>query len=112
MRPTRRREARLTTRASLDVDSTSSAATRARRFARDTLRGWQLTTVELEVELVTTELVTNAVLHGTPPILLELRYEQRVVRVEVADSSPARPLLPTVEADSMTGRGLALVGSI
>lgn len=60
--------------------------------------------------LCTSELVTNAVLHATPPIELEVLLSQRRLRVAVYDGSrddvaPRRP----VRNDTTSGRGLAMV---
>ncbi len=99
-------------RAVCDVEFNGFAATRARRFARDTVKAWRLLDVALEVEMVATELVTNAVLHGAPPVSLELAHDGDVLRVAVKDGSAAVPVVVRAAADAMTGRGLALVGSL
>ena len=99
-------------RAICDVEYSGYAATRARRFARDTVAAWRLSDIVLEVEMVTTELVTNAVLHGAPPISLELAHHGDVLRISVRDNSATAPVVTHAAADAMTGRGLALVGSL
>ena len=50
-----------------------------------------------DVVLVTSELVTNAVLHGSPPVGLLARAGSRWLRVEVHDHSSAMPVgkMPT-----------------
>ena len=64
------------------------------------------------VELVVTELITNAVLHGTAPlgmVVAALPGEEHRVRVEVSDGSRVLPVRPLPSTEGMTGRGLALV---
>ena len=61
------------------------------------------------VELLVTELVTNAVKHGDDPIRVELEWDGEAVWVTVEDGCAAMPALmaPPPEADG--GRGLLLV---
>jgi hypothetical protein len=61
------------------------------------------------VLLVASELTTNAVLHGAPPIELGARVAPHVVRVEVADGSPNLPHPRHYGTAAVTGRGLAIV---
>jgi anti-sigma regulatory factor (Ser/Thr protein kinase) len=57
----------------------------APRAARDALRQWEL---HAEADVVVSELVTNAILHGAPPVhLLALRTPE-FVHVEVLDARP------------------------
>ena len=67
-------------------------------------------------ELGVSELVTNALLHGEPPIQVRVRGTVEHPRIEVRDSSLEAPILPTAtemdENDELLltyGRGLALV---
>ncbi len=57
------------------------------------------------------ELVTNALLHGAPPITVAVRGTVEHPRIEVSDGSP-RPPAVTTDRDglSTTGRGLSIVG--
>jgi hypothetical protein len=57
----------------------------APRAARDALRHWAL---NAEADVVVSELVTNAILHGAPPVhLLALRTPE-FVHVDVLDARP------------------------
>lgn len=67
-------------------------------------------------ELGVSELVTNALLHGEPPIQVRVRGTVQHPRIEVRDSSLEAPVLPTAsemdEHDELLltyGRGLSLV---
>jgi anti-sigma regulatory factor (Ser/Thr protein kinase) len=67
-------------------------------------------------ELGVSELVTNALLHGEPPIQVRVRGTVEHPRIEVRDSSLEAPVLPTAtEMDERDGhlvtygRGLSLV---
>ena len=67
-------------------------------------------------ELAVSEVVTNALLHGAPPIIVRVRGTREHPRVEVRDSSSDPPALQTVGApdddDSVLltfGRGLDIV---
>jgi anti-sigma regulatory factor (Ser/Thr protein kinase) len=67
-------------------------------------------------ELALSEVVTNAILHGRPPMTVRLRGTVDHPRVEVRDRSQDPPSLPRVEADpealdglTTFGRGLSIV---
>ena len=85
------------------------AATQARRFARifSAERGLP-DPVAADLELVVTELVTNAIRHGDPPIDVELNLTDSVVRGQVLDGSPAPPALNPCP-DDRGGFGLTIV---
>ena len=63
--------------------------------------------------LLVSELATNAIRHGTPPIRLSLRLDRDRhrdrLRVEVTDCSPSLPELGHPEPDQTNGRGLQIV---
>ncbi len=82
----------------------------ARRHVREVMPASE---VREDVELVVTELVTNAVLH-TPSGDVELRVEQlpEAVRVEVEDAGHGMPVAVRESTTAMTGRGLALVAAL
>jgi anti-sigma regulatory factor (Ser/Thr protein kinase) len=104
-----------------------AAAAAARRFVRDTLRSWDLTSngddrdgrnaLVDDAVLLTSELVTNAVLHAGTPVQVTCRLlgdgPDRSLEIAVLDRCPAqlRPDLPhTVgeAAERTNGRGLQL----
>lgn len=61
------------------------------------------------VLLLTSELVTNAVRHGTGPISVHVAWDDEEVRVEVEDLSLGRPVLRAMDPEAPNGRGLILV---
>ncbi|WP_036331940.1 ATP-binding SpoIIE family protein phosphatase [Microbispora sp. ATCC PTA-5024] len=80
----------------------------ARRFVRSTLGTWGLGALADSTQLIVSELVTNALKHGWPPIELRL-LRGRTLVCEVADGSPATPAPRSATADEDTGRGLQLI---
>jgi anti-sigma regulatory factor (Ser/Thr protein kinase) len=64
--------------------------TRARQWVRDAVSSSTLGAVDPEaVALVTSELVTNALMHANQPFDVTIDLENDRVRVEVWDSSPS-----------------------
>lgn len=62
-----------------------------------------------DLALVVTELVTNAVRHGSPPVEVEIDTCGHCITVVVADASAVRPLQRAAGDDDEGGRGLLLV---
>ncbi|MCW2797615.1 MAG: ATP-binding region, ATPase domain protein [Nocardioides sp.] len=66
-------------------------------------------------ELAVSEVVTNALLHGDPPIHVRVRGTREHPRVEVRDGSTERPAMPVTHPDDdddlllTFGRGLSIV---
>jgi anti-sigma regulatory factor (Ser/Thr protein kinase) len=82
----------------------------ARRFVRDVLMSRQVPdTVVDTVELLTSEVVTNAILHGQSGPQLAVTVEGSVVRVAVQDRSPALPVRRLTHLDDVSGRGVVIV---
>ena len=90
------------------------SAAKARSLVASALRRWGRADLVDDVRLVTSELVTNAVLHAAgSDIELVVLMTDRAIRVEVHDAvagaSPARRVSTTADT---TGRGLALVEAL
>jgi anti-sigma regulatory factor (Ser/Thr protein kinase) len=110
-----------------------AAAAAARRFVRDTLRSWELAgewggpgepaewtqrdALVDDAVLLTSELVTNAVLHAGTPVQVTCRLlgdlSDGAVEIAVLDRRPVqlrpdRPHTPAEAAERTNGRGLQL----
>lgn len=77
-------------------------------LARKTLTTWNLAPLIDDVELLVSELTTNALLHATGPISLHLVFCDHLL-CEVGDDEPTPPTPRHPLPSSETGRGLALV---
>jgi anti-sigma regulatory factor (Ser/Thr protein kinase) len=90
-----------------------SSVERARAFVVDTLSGWKADR-HLEVAtLLTSELVTNVVLHaGCDEMSLRVRLDDARLRVEVLDESPQLPTRTGTGNVMARGRGLTLVDAL
>jgi anti-sigma regulatory factor (Ser/Thr protein kinase) len=97
--------------AELTLDAATESVPVARRFARISLAGFSHDLVG-DVELVVAELVTNAALHGEPPVVMSIAASPEGVRVEVEDGGRALPIEVVQSSDAMTGRGLTLVAAL
>jgi anti-sigma regulatory factor (Ser/Thr protein kinase) len=87
------------------------APARARKLCADACREWHLDPLVDVCMLLASELVTNAVVHGTGSVELEIRSDGRRLLVAVGQGGPV-PELPEPRMsppDAVTGRGLAIV---
>ncbi|MER5911215.1 ATP-binding protein [Streptomyces sp. NPDC001982] len=85
----------------------------ARRALRELLRHWGKPGRSEIAELLTSELVTNALVHTDHDAVLTAVVGPRGLRVEVRDFVARRPRLCAPDADEGThGRGLVLVQSL
>ena len=84
----------------------------ARRFARDALAGSPEGVIEV-AQLLTSELVTNAMEHGSGVVRVSLDRADGILRVRVKDGSPLRPVMrQPLNLEETRGRGLLLVASL
>jgi anti-sigma regulatory factor (Ser/Thr protein kinase) len=83
----------------------------ARTLVRAELAGCTETTVTT-AELMVSELVTNAVVHGGTPIRVELEHGDHTVRAMVTDGGNDLPVLRHPERSSEHGRGLMIVSTL
>lgn len=84
----------------------------ARTLVRDRLEGWHLGEETIEAtELIVSELITNAVRYGTPPLQLRLLLD-RTLTCEVHDTSPVVPHLRHARTVDEGGRGLFIVSQL
>ena len=90
-----------------------ASAGAARRFVRDVLMTRRVgDRVAETVELLTSELVTNAVIHARSPAELLVSVGDGVVRVEVCDNDASPPTRRARDLESTSGRGIAIVAEL
>ena len=65
-----------------------------------------------DATLLVSELVTNAVQHGGPPVVLAVDCAETALHVRVRDGSPALPVPREAVADAETGRGFVLLDAL
>jgi anti-sigma regulatory factor (Ser/Thr protein kinase) len=88
------------------------AAGQARRLVQERLAEWGLTALCDTALLLTTELVTNVLLHTTSEPRVTISRSGTGVRVAVADDSAVVPSLRRPSQGATTGRGVRLVLSL
>ena len=88
-----------------DALSVRAARREVARFFAGVLGGRQLE----GLLLATSEVVTNAVEHGSPPIALIIERTDDRARVEVHDGSPLRPRAGQPLPTDVRGRGMVIV---
>lgn len=97
-------------RARLDLDSEPGNVRVARSFVANSLTLWDCEDPDRIIELLTSEVVTNAVRYARGSIRLEaVLVDDSVVRVETTDQVPTIPVVQSSDSLSEGGRGLVLV---
>jgi PAS domain S-box-containing protein len=97
--------------AAWDVAADAAVVARLRAQSGRTLVSWGLGEAVFVTELVVSELVTNAIRYGGPPIQLRLIYDQ-VLTCEVSDASSTAPHMRRARSFDEGGRGLLLVAQL
>ncbi|MEW2491567.1 SpoIIE family protein phosphatase [Streptomyces sp. NPDC048411] len=97
--------------ATWDVPSEPAAVAQTRKNALNQLTAWGLEELALVTELVVSELVTNAIRYGQPPIQLRLIHDRSLI-CEVSDNSSTAPHLRRARVHDEGGRGLLLVAHL
>lgn len=86
-----------------------SAAAAARWHVAEALADWPSSD---DAVLVASELVTNAVDHGRPPVRLRVVRTDAAAVIEVTDAGHGTPEPRSAGAHEARGRGLSLVASL
>jgi anti-sigma regulatory factor (Ser/Thr protein kinase) len=95
----------------LPGDVTTPAA--ARRFVRTALESVDSDPVVIETaELLTDELVTNAIVHAGSKSYLFIRAAKGVVRIEITDPDDRLPSMAAPDTEALSGRGLVIVNGL
>ncbi|MER6500281.1 SpoIIE family protein phosphatase [Streptomyces sp. NPDC001455] len=95
-----------------DIPAEPSAVASARQHAADQLAAWGLDEAVFTTELVVSELVTNAIRYGSPPIQLRLLFHDHTLICEVSDTSSTAPHMRRARVLDENGRGLLLVAQL
>ncbi|MFJ8693766.1 SpoIIE family protein phosphatase [Streptomyces roseolilacinus] len=93
------------------LEPEDAAPSRARRLARRALARWGLEELNDSVELLVSEVVTNAVRYASRPVTLRL-LRTETLRCEVGDDSPQLPRQRRARDTDEDGRGLFLVNRL
>ncbi|MFE4970916.1 SpoIIE family protein phosphatase [Kitasatospora sp. NPDC056651] len=97
--------------ATLPLTGDHAMVAHSRRFTRETLAAWGLDALADWAELLTSELITNALVHAGSPTQLRL-FCNRVLTVEVADQEPEVPRIRRARSEDEGGRGIHLVNEL
>lgn len=95
------------TSAHLNVPDGTTSIGPARRWVDDILEdGGASLEARRTAMLLTSELVTNAVQHASPPVGVDVTIDRGVIRIEVGDGSPELPQVRYPEPHETGGRGM------
>lgn len=96
----------------LELPARAASAREARRWVSSLLGRWHVTGLADQVELLTTELVTNALLHAGTTMTLRAERSGAGVRLEVEDGSAVVPVRRLYSPTATTGRGTRLLDAL
>ena len=99
----------LRTREVAAIEHSPRGPAQARRVVAECAQRLGLDEQGHDLVLVVSEMVTNAVRHGAPPVHLEVVADADAVMVAVVDGSARWPEPRVAEDDAEGGRGMALV---
>ncbi|MFD9396000.1 SpoIIE family protein phosphatase [Streptomyces sp. NPDC060000] len=97
--------------ATWEIDTDPAAVADARKKAVGRLEAWGLTDASFVTELIVSELVTNAIRHGEPPVQLRLIHDRNLI-CEVSDGGGTAPHMRRARTYDEGGRGLLLVAQL
>lgn len=95
----------------LNLPNDPAAVADARAWAGRLLATWDLDELTFVTELAVSELVTNAIRYGHPPIQLRVLRDTTLI-VEVSDTNSTAPHLRRAQVFDEGGRGLMLVAQL
>ncbi|MGH9090411.1 MAG: ATP-binding protein [Acidimicrobiales bacterium] len=97
-------------RAGIDLAAVPESVRAARAFMASMLDVWSCDDMDRVVELLTSEIVSNAVRHASGPIRVEAALgDDGSLRVAATDDHPAAPALRDADPEAEGGRGIRLV---
>jgi anti-sigma regulatory factor (Ser/Thr protein kinase) len=95
--------------AAMSLARSTASVSEARRFVATTLADWRCPVLVDDTQLIVSELVTNAVVHGGSACDLTLRLSSDVLRIEVTDHGSGTPAPQPLDLTRVGGRGLLIV---
>ncbi|MFD7431490.1 SpoIIE family protein phosphatase [Streptomyces sp. NPDC059818] len=95
-----------------DVPDDPTAVSGIRAQAARVVNEWGLQDAAYSAELIVSELVTNAIRYGSPPIRLRLLYDDDTLICEVADAGSTAPHVRRAAATDEGGRGLFIIARL
>ncbi|MFJ1898787.1 SpoIIE family protein phosphatase [Streptomyces sp. NPDC088115] len=95
-----------------DVPDDPTTVSRIRAEAARVVNGWGLADATYTAELIISELVTNAIRYGSPPIRLRLLHDDDTLICEVADGSSTAPHVRQAATTDEGGRGLFIIARL
>lgn len=98
--------------AEINLEPDRQNVSRARKFAVEHAASAGHDDAADVVELLVSELVTNAILHAGTQVTLRLSHDDGVLRVEVRDGSSAKARQRNYGTEATTGRGLELIEAL
>jgi anti-sigma regulatory factor (Ser/Thr protein kinase) len=96
---------------SIELPPEPPSAVAARQFVAEALRDLPGEISEVAV-LLTSELVTNVIVHARTPLRVEVDVDPPTLRVAVADEAARTPTLRRTHDARLTGRGMNLVARL
>jgi PAS domain S-box-containing protein len=103
----------MTAQMTLAVPSDEAGAATARQAVAEALGAWRIAPEAADdTVLLASELVTNALVHGRPPVVLGLRLTADEVVLEVTDGASFVPRTRRATPDDEHGRGLQIVSAL
>lgn len=94
-----------------DIPADPAQVARTRTLVTSQLQAWGIPAASFTTELVASELVTNAIRYGSPPIQLRLIRDTTLI-CEVSDASTTAPHMRRAANFDEGGRGLMLVAQL
>jgi anti-sigma regulatory factor (Ser/Thr protein kinase) len=101
-----------TPRAECELPVSHEAPARARRFLKTAACPEHHSALLDDAMVLVSELVTNSVLHGGPPLVVAVDCDGAFLQVRVRDGSPSLPTPRAAGQADENGRGLALVAAM
>lgn len=95
-----------------ELSTDLAAVSQARQHVSGKLAAWGLEQAAPTMELVASELVTNAIRHAHPPVRLRLIRHGAGLTCEVSDGSSTSPHLRRARTFDESGRGLFIVAQL